>query len=170
MNFIRRNLSSLACFVMGHLFVVPQSVPTYLSCFFEKGTEYVCIRCMKQYSPAKEVADLFFTESPFQRRITDALSRDEKRTCRDLSDQLTAFLRSVGGTAARGECEEALGYPKGVNWTRVREKAKVETAPNRGGKGYGGSQALWSLAKADSTPATPKPSTTVSGESEKVQP
>ena len=45
--------------------------------------------------------------------VTDALSREEKRTARELADQLIAFLQANGGSAAREDCEKALEiHPK----------------------------------------------------------
>jgi len=75
--------------------------------------------------------------------VVDALSREEKRTERDYADQLTAYLQANGGTAPQDECKKALGFPK-INWTRVTDRAHVETDVKQGSAGgKGGSTAVW---------------------------
>ena len=75
--------------------------------------------------------------------VVDTLSREEKRTERDIADQLTAYLQANGGTAPPEECKKALSYPK-VNWARVRDKAGVQSVVKH--PGGGGSIALWALS------------------------
>jgi len=93
--------------------------------------------------------------------VVDALSREEKRTTRELADQLVEYLRANGGTAPQEDCKKALGFPK-VNWSRVRDKAHVKPDVDSGGAGRGGSASVWVLDSENTGTAAKTVSVSVS--------
>jgi hypothetical protein len=93
--------------------------------------------------------------------VVDALSREEKRTERDYAEQLVRYLQANGGTAAQEDCKKALGFPK-LNWTRVRDKASVNSDVISGGAGKGGSTSVWKLNSENTASGKNPPSASIS--------
>ncbi len=69
MSIIRKYLSRIVCFFLGHM-IVDRNATWWMSrMLLSKNTEAVCIRCYKPINFMADLADSVFSESPIFREM-----------------------------------------------------------------------------------------------------
>lgn len=74
---MRGLIRKFICWMIGHLDVTWDSVPNPSLILLNNKTEAYCLRCYRRSSPMQDMADAFFAESPFQKRMREEQNRSD---------------------------------------------------------------------------------------------